>query len=90
MDLLTHLPTIAWYYLFANAVSLLLYAWDKSCALLQAQRRSERSLHLSALLSGGLGALAGQLLFRHKIRKPSFLLIALFSLIAHTAVILIT
>lgn len=90
MDLLTNLPAFIWYYFLTNTISLLLYGWDKLCAVTYRPRISERSLHLSAFMSGGLGALLGQFLFRHKIRKPSFFLIALLSLIAHGGLILVT
>ncbi|MBI3713614.1 MAG: DUF1294 domain-containing protein [Burkholderiales bacterium] len=90
MDFLINPPTIIWYYLVVNTLSLSLYAWDKSCAIFKWRRISERNLHLSAILGGGLGALAGQLLFRHKIRKPSLIFVAMLSLIVHASVISIT
>jgi uncharacterized membrane protein YsdA (DUF1294 family) len=44
-----------------------LYGWDKAMAKLRRRRIPE-----AALLGGGLGALLGMLLFRHKIRKGPF------------------
>ena len=46
-----------------------LYGWDKAMAKLRRRRIPEAALLGCALLGGGLGALLGMLLFRHKIRK---------------------
>jgi uncharacterized membrane protein YsdA (DUF1294 family) len=48
------------------------YGYDKLSARRGGERVSERTLHLLALCSGWPGALAGQLLFRHKTGKASF------------------
>jgi uncharacterized membrane protein YsdA (DUF1294 family) len=48
------------------------YGYDKLAARRAGGRISEATLHLLALCGGWPGALAGQLLFRHKTRKTSF------------------
>ncbi|MFZ4508606.1 MAG: DUF1294 domain-containing protein [Fimbriimonas sp.] len=55
-----------------SAVTLLFYGWDKRMAQAGNQRIPENTLHLLALLGGWPGALLGQGLFRHKIRKQPF------------------
>lgn len=74
---------IAWYryglpklalgtYVLSSAVSLGLYAFDKSAAGTGRQRTSEATLHLWSLAGGWPGALIAQHFFRHKSRKASF------------------
>jgi len=65
LTLLTILSIIAF-------VAFVAYGYDKRASLRGAERVSERTLHLLALCGGWPGALAGQLLFRHKTRKASF------------------
>jgi len=57
-----------------NVVSFALFGIDKRRARRGARRISENALLLSALVSGTIGAWAGVVVFRHKTRKPSFLL----------------
>jgi uncharacterized membrane protein YsdA (DUF1294 family) len=54
-----------------NLAVLVLYGFDKRRARLRRRRVRERTL-LAAAVAGPFGALAGMLLFRHKIRKPIF------------------
>jgi uncharacterized membrane protein YsdA (DUF1294 family) len=56
-----------------NLLSFALFGVDKSRARRGAWRISESTLLLSALVSGTVGAWAGVFGFRHKTRKPSFL-----------------
>ena len=60
------------YIVAANAVALGLYAYDKRQAVANSLRVPEIWLHLAALAGGSPGALAGQLIFRHKTRKFRF------------------
>lgn len=55
-----------------NLYSFILMGVDKRRAKRQQWRISERQLLLTALCFGGLGALAGMKLFRHKTKHASF------------------
>ncbi len=63
---------VAWFYLAASAVAFVAYAFDKSAARNGRWRTQESTLHLIGLTGGWPGALAAQLLLRHKSRKRSF------------------
>ena len=60
------------YLLLINAASFLLMLADKLKARKNRWRIPERTLMLSALLGGSIGALAGMYLFRHKTRHAKF------------------
>lgn len=55
-----------------SALALVLFGWDKALAKFRRRRVPEAALLGCAALGGSAGALAGMLLFRHKIRKPVF------------------
>lgn len=55
-----------------NAAAFALFGIDKLRAKRGRWRIPEATLILSAVLGGGVGALGGMLLFRHKIRKKKF------------------
>lgn len=55
-----------------NLTAFALFGIDKRRAKKGKWRIPEATLLLSAVLGGGVGALAGMLLFRHKTRKPRF------------------
>lgn len=55
-----------------NLMVFLLYGWDKRKAVRQQYRIPEKTLLLSALAAGGLGALLGGRVFHHKTRKWYF------------------
>jgi len=57
-----------------NVASFLLFGIDKRRARRGTRRISEHALLLSALVSGTIGAWAAVFVFRHKTRKPSFLI----------------
>ena len=63
------------YLLFINVLTLCVYGLDKFRARRGAWRVRESTLHLLALAGGTLGALAGQLIFRHKTRDRRFRLV---------------
>ena len=62
-----------YYYLFfINVMAFFLMGIDKRKAELGRWRIPERTLFLSAFLGGGVGAIAGMQLFRHKTTHRSF------------------
>lgn len=63
---------VFWWYLGMSALTLGLYAIDKSAAKNNDDRIPENTLHLLSLLGGWPGALYGQQLLRHKSRKMPF------------------
>ncbi|MGD0804614.1 MAG: DUF1294 domain-containing protein [Candidatus Bathyarchaeia archaeon] len=66
--------------LVVNFVSLVFFGLDKLWAMRGGMRIPESRLLLLAFL-GPFGAYMGMLLFRHKTRKPKFLLVPLFLLV---------
>lgn len=76
--------TIQWVILggliLVNLIAFVAHGVDKRSAIHGRRRTPEARLHLWELLGGWPGALLAMLLFRHKIRKPSYLLV--FGLIA--------
>jgi len=63
------------YLIGINAVTILLYGYDKRQAIVGRGRVPEVILHLVALVGGSPGALLAQLLFRHKTKKFKFRLV---------------
>ena len=60
------------YLISINATSFVIYGYDKAIAGSTILRVPELVFHILAVFGGSPGALVGQLLFRHKIRKRSF------------------
>ena len=58
--------------LLINAITFAVYGVDKAKAIRGAWRIPEKVLILLAAFGGGIGALLGMIVFRHKIRKPKF------------------
>lgn len=79
----THWPLYIVWQLALGALTLFCYGFDKAAALRQGQRIPEIVLHLLVILGGYLGGWVGRALFRHKSRKPSFLLILMISSFLH-------
>jgi uncharacterized membrane protein YsdA (DUF1294 family) len=63
---------ISFYFIAFCLVTFLLWGMDKYRARVNQWRIPERTLLLLTFLGGSMGALAGMLVFRHKIRKPLF------------------
>jgi len=61
-------------YYGASIITYSAYARDKTAAQNAQRRIPEATLHLMSLIGGWPGALIAQALFRHKTRKPSFLI----------------
>lgn len=68
-----------------NAITFLLYGWDKLSAVRGWRRISERTL-LEWSSLGAVGALTGMIVFRHKVRKKKFLLLIPLFLLLEIAV----
>lgn len=62
------------YLVVVNVAAFALFGMDKARAKRGAWRVPERTLLIVAFAGGGIGALAGMLVFRHKTRKPKFLI----------------
>lgn len=60
-----------------------LYGLDKAQAVAEGRRIPEKTLHQLALLGGFPGGLLGRTIFRHKTRKPVFILVLLGSVAIH-------
>ena len=60
------------YLLSVSVTTFLFYGYDKRQSLKNGWRVPEAVLHMLALSGGSPGALAGQILFRHKTRKLRF------------------
>ena len=65
-------PGLYTYIVGINAVTVLLYGYDKRQAIVGGGRVPEVILHLSALVGGSPGALLAQTFFHHKTRKFKF------------------
>lgn len=60
------------YLLIINVIAFALMGIDKKRAVRHAYRIPEKTLFLSALLGGSVGAILGMQYFRHKTKHPSF------------------
>ncbi len=65
---------ILWYLSAVNLAGFLLCGMDKARARRRQRRISERTLFVTALLGGSAGLLLGMGIFRHKSRRPKFVL----------------
>ena len=75
----------------ASLITFILYGSDKLFARARSARVPERTLLFASVIGGAFGGLLGMLLFRHKTRKPRFLITNAFALILHVAaVVMIT
>ena len=63
---------VFYYLLSINLLAFLLMGLDKSKARRGAWRIPERTLFLSAILGGSIGAILGMQCFRHKTRHRTF------------------
>jgi len=68
-----------------SVVTYFVYSKDKSAARAGTQRTSEKFLHFLSLIGGWPGAFIAQTRFRHKIRKPSFMLVYWLTVILNFA-----
>lgn len=76
------------YYLAAvNITAWIIYGLDKWKAKSGMRRISEKTLLLIAFFGGSAGAIAGMILFRHKTRKPKFMVGVPVMLICHCLIL---
>lgn len=75
------------YYLIINVIAFLLYGMDKWKAKLGAWRIPEKTLLGIALFGGGLGALLGMQVFRHKTRHLTFQIFVPVCMLLHIAIV---
>lgn len=74
-ELQRYLPLVLAVYLAVmNLTGFFLMGWDKHCAKKGRRRVPERTLFVTALLGGSVGALAGMYVFRHKTKHLSFVI----------------
>ena len=66
------LRLVSLYLVVINVCTFLVYGLDKLKAKRSARRIPEKTLFALAFLGGGLGALCGMYLFRHKTKHKSF------------------
>lgn len=70
-----------------NIITFSMFGLDKRKAVKKRRRISEKTLITCAFLMGGLGALAGMLVFRHKTRHWKFRVLVPVALVLNIAVI---
>lgn len=70
-----------------NLLAFLLYGIDKWKAKADQWRISEKTLLLTALLGGSVGALAGMQIFRHKTHHWKFRILVPLFLILHASLL---
>ena len=80
---------VALVYPAASILCFLVYALDKSAARGGRWRTSESTLLGLGLVGGWPGAILAQQLFRHKIRKPSFMRVFVGTVVANLAVLVL-
>lgn len=63
-----------YYLIIINIIAFFLMGIDKKKAQIGAWRIPEKTLFLSAILGGSIGAIAGMQLFRHKTKHKTFVI----------------
>lgn len=71
-----------------NAVALVMYGYDKYCAINHKWRVSEKALISSAIIGGSLGAYLGMISFRHKTNHKLFQISIPLLLVAQTLILM--
>lgn len=97
MDILTaaglwlaaHIRATGCIWLFWNLLVMALYGADKRRAVRGRWRIPEKTLLLAAFLYGGLGALAGMRMFRHKTKHRLFTILVPLALFLQAALLCI-
>jgi uncharacterized membrane protein YsdA (DUF1294 family) len=71
------------YYLTINIITFAVWGYDKFRSKLNQWRVPEKSLVGLIFLGGGVGALGGMTVFRHKTRTAHFKILSIISLVLH-------
>ncbi|WP_250460542.1 DUF1294 domain-containing protein [Microbulbifer litoralis] len=83
-------PEVLYWITAASLLTLLLYGWDKLCAVRDWSRISEKTLHLLSLVGGWPGAMLAQQIFNHKTSKAAFRRIFWLTVVLNCAVLGVT
>ena len=75
------------YLVIINIISFIIMGLDKYFAIKEKRRISENSLLFLSIIGGVFGTSLGMIIFRHKIRKPKFLILIPILLILTTYLI---
>jgi len=70
-----------------NVLVFFVYGLDKMLAKMESYRISEKTLLTMTFLFGGIGAVFGMEVFRHKTKKPKFKALSYLSFIITSGVI---
>jgi uncharacterized membrane protein YsdA (DUF1294 family)/cold shock CspA family protein len=73
--------------LLASLLTFFVYGFDKHAAETGRWRTQESTLHLLSLIGGWPGAWCAQRMFRHKVRKASFMTVYWATVLAHIAAV---
>lgn len=73
--------------LLLSLLTFFIYGFDKNAAETGRWRTAENTLHLLSLVGGWPGAWVAQRLFRHKVRKTSFMAGYWATVLAHLAAV---
>lgn len=76
------------YFVIINVYVFLEYGIDKYLAKNNMYRISEKTLLLSALIGGSVGAIGGSYFFHHKTKKLKFKIINVLSCIIHIVIMI--
>lgn len=79
---------LAVYLICVNLFAFICFGLDKYKAIRRKWRISESFLLSLSVIGGAFGGLLGMILFRHKIRKPMFLVVVPLSAVFYIAVII--
>lgn len=76
------------YLIIINIISLITMGLDKLFAIKNKRRISENTLLFLSIIGGVFGTIIGMIIFKHKIRKPKFLIIIPIILIIYLYLII--
>lgn len=77
------------YLICINIIALILYGYDKYCAINHKWRISEKTLITSAIIGGSVGAYLGMMTFRHKTNHRIFQITIPLALLIQAIILLI-